>query len=156
MRNRLFARGSGRIAARVPAGHVGVIVLEGRAVRVLGPGHWRCYGRALATGRARVVLLDRREPRLRHPELALLLELPALWALVRVVDVSPGEFARVWRADRLEAVLLPGRAVFWSEPGPVVVERFRPPGGSSLPEALASALAGGPVPGRAAELARLN
>jgi hypothetical protein len=151
------------VAMSVGAMELGVLMVRGRAVRLLGPGRYRFFGRLAARGEACVARLSRRTARLRHPLLDSLLTFEPLRRLVHVVDVAPGQYARVWSGDRLLAVLMPGRAVFWSEASLLEVDRLALPAGAlSAAEAMARALGAPPThhrartarPGGAASVAR--
>src|SRR5262249_42721422 len=82
----------------------------------LQPGRYIFWSRLWSSRRDTVEVFDTLATQLCHKLLDTIVEHPDARAELMVVELNDTERAIVWRADRLFAILGPGRHAFWWKP----------------------------------------
>lgn len=107
---------------RIRKHEIGLWFRHGDFKQPLMPGAHRLWGSFLR--RDRVGIVDTLDTKFEYPQLDLLVQDPALRALLEVVELEDNERALVWQDGRLGWILGPGRHAFWKAPYRLEVERY--------------------------------
>ncbi len=101
---------------------LGILFRRGDFVRLLEPGTWTLP--RVWIGIDRIDVIDVAATRFQHPQLELLVRVPALRDRLEIVDLGESERALVWRNGRLFDFVGAGLFAYWRQPHVLKVERF--------------------------------
>ncbi len=91
---------------------------------VLAPGKYRLWSRLFSRKRDDIEVVSTLCTRLEHPLLDVLVQDPAVWDELTIVDLNEDQRALIWRDDRLAYIVGPGRHAFWKSPHALKIELF--------------------------------
>ena len=96
----------------------------GDLVSVLQPGSYVRVPLWDAMRRVRIEVANLLDSKFQHPLLDVLVKDASLRRELEIVDLTDVQRALVWKDDRLESILGPGRHAYWKAPNDIRVEVF--------------------------------
>ena len=96
----------------------GLVFWQGEFRELLGPGEYRFWNRKQC-----IEIVSKLKTRFDHPEADSFLDHPSIAEHLHVLVLGDDERALIWKADRLEDFIGPGRHAFWKTPADLTIEK---------------------------------